>query len=108
MRHKESQWLKDEQRSSSKVTDSHIEQLVLRELRLESAVRSKELCVFCSQGVVTLFGTVPDQGGRRAAERVVANAVPCVIGVINRITINAPIERIQASGRARELMRASP
>jgi osmotically-inducible protein OsmY len=72
------------------MTDNFIEQWVLRELSFAPALRSRELCVVCSDGVVTLFGTVWDEGSMRAAERA-AKQAPNVGRVVNRIRIKPSI-----------------
>lgn len=70
-------------------TDSEIEQSVLREFTSESGLTSKELCVLCRHGVVTLSGTAPDERNIRAAENA-ANSVPGVVRVVNRIGVAIP------------------
>ena len=66
--------------------DSEIEQWLLRELRLEHAVSSKELCIFCSDGIATLNGTVKNDREERAALRA-AERVAGVLRVINNIGV---------------------
>ena len=75
-------------------TDSEIEQWVLRELRSNSDVQSKELCVFCCDGVVTLAGTVDDQKDKLAAETG-AHRAPHVLDVVNLIAIKPSMALIE-------------
>lgn len=56
------------------ITDSEIEQWVLRELQLNSQITSKELCVCCDGGVATLSGTVTDEKQKHAADHAAARA----------------------------------
>ena len=72
------------------LTDSHIEEWVLQGLRAAPALHSKELCVLCSNGVITLFGTAVDEGSRYAAVRV-AGSAPGVVAVENRIRLSSAV-----------------
>lgn len=69
-----------------KMTDSLIEQWVLRALSLNGEIESKDLCVSCSDGIVRLAGTVGDSNNKRAAERA-AKCAPGVVAVVNAIRI---------------------
>src|ERR1043165_8509352 len=51
------------------MTDSEIEQWVLRELRFAGKIESREVCVSAHQGIVTLGGTVPSRISKVAAKR---------------------------------------
>ena len=51
------------------MTDSEIEQWVLRELRFAGNIESRELCVSSQEGIVTLGGTVPNRVTKAAAKR---------------------------------------
>ena len=66
--------------------DSEIEQRVLHELRVQPEIRSKELCVFCADGVATLSGTVNKHHDKRFAE-VAAERARGVVTVINNINV---------------------
>ena len=56
------------------MTDSEIEQWVLRELRFAGNIESRELCVTAQEGIVTLDGTVPDRVSKVAAKRAALSA----------------------------------
>jgi hypothetical protein len=56
------------------MTDSEIEQWVLRELRFAGNIQSRELCVSAHQGIVTLGGTVPGRMSKAAAKRAALRA----------------------------------
>ena len=64
----------------SKMSDSEIEQWVLREIGSTSN-GSREICVFSHNGVVTLRGTVKSSAQKLALSRAakIANGVVCVI-----------------------------
>jgi osmotically-inducible protein OsmY len=76
-------------------TDSEIEQLVIRELRSVDAFISRELCVFCRAGIVTLKGTVEDARSSTLAQHA---ACRCngVIAVLNEVVV----KRANASRRS--------
>jgi len=56
------------------MTDSEIEQWVLRELQFAGNVESRELCVSAQRGIVTLDGTVPNRVSKMAAKRAALRA----------------------------------
>ena len=56
------------------MTDSEIEQWVLRELRFAAQIESRELCVSSQKGIVTLGGTVPNRLTKAAAKRAALKA----------------------------------
>lgn len=66
--------------------DSDIEQWVLRRLQQDQGLASKELCVFCCDGVVTLKGSVPSYRSKMIAQ---SAAVPMdgVLAVVNEIVV---------------------
>ena len=68
-------------------SDSRIEQCVLRELRLEDSVISKEFCVLCSDGTATLRGTLANESEKRAVLRAAARAVG-VARVIDNLKVS--------------------
>ena len=70
----------------SQRTDSEIEQWVLRELSFGKKIESKELCVSCCTGVVTLAGSVEHYRDKIAAE-IAALRAPDVIRAINLIAL---------------------
>ena len=56
------------------MTDSEIEQWVLREFQFAEQVHSRELCVSANQGIVTLDGTVPNRLSKAMAKRAALRA----------------------------------
>jgi len=74
------------------MTDSEIEQWVLRELRFAASIESRELCVSSKLGTVTLGGTVPNRTSRVAAKRAALRARG-VRSVVNNL-------RARSSGRS--------
>jgi len=56
------------------MTDSEIEQWVLRELRFAGNIESRELCVSAHRGIVTLDGTVPSRLSKAVAKRAALKA----------------------------------
>ena|SRR5262245_31848660 len=56
------------------MTDSEIEQWVLREFQFDEQIHSRELCVSAHRGIVTLDGTVPNRTSRAAAKRAALRA----------------------------------
>ena len=56
------------------MTDSEIEQWVLREFQFAKQIQSRELCVSAQQGIVTLDGTVPSRLSKVAATRTALRA----------------------------------
>lgn len=66
------------------MTDSEIEQWVLRELKFAEQVQSRELCVSAREGIVTLGGTVPNRLTKTAAKRAALRARG-VKGVVNNL-----------------------
>jgi hypothetical protein len=56
------------------MTDSEIEQWVLRELQFTEQIHSRELCVSAHRGIVTLDGTVPTRISKVAAKRAALRA----------------------------------
>lgn len=74
-------------------TDSEIEQRVLKELRVNDNVGSAEICVFASNGVVRLSGTVPGYRNKSAAEAAAYQADE-IHGVINDVRIKPDLTTI--------------
>ncbi len=68
--------------------DSEIEQCVLRELRLEKGLGSREICVFSCDGVVTLKGSVRTSSNKVAAQEA-TRRVADVVTVLNEITVES-------------------
>ena len=66
------------------MTDSEIEQWVLRELRFAGNIQSREVCVSAQRGIVTLGGTVPNRLTMVAAKRAALRARG-VRGVVNNL-----------------------
>ena len=85
-------------------TNSHIEQRVLRGLQRAQHLDSKELCVFCADGVVTLKGTVSSYRSRIVAQST-ALRTDGVLSVVNEIVIRSDRVRIK---RARPELIALP
>jgi BON domain-containing protein len=56
------------------MTDSEIEQWVLREFKFAEQIHSRELCVSVHQGIVTLGGTVPNRLSKAMAKRAALRA----------------------------------
>ena len=71
--------------------DSEIEQRVLREVHLEQDIGSKEICVFCLNGIVALAGTVLTDRNYRAAEAAARRATG-ISAVVNKIRIETHVE----------------
>ena len=67
-------------------TDSLIEQLVLRKFCLDKDMGSREVCVLCSDGVVTLSGSVAGHVNRLAAATAASRAAG-VEDVVNKIRV---------------------
>ena len=70
----------------STLSDSEIEQRVLRELIMNDAITSREICVVCRHSVVTLKGTVHSFQNKSAATQA-TKAVNGVVGVVNEIRV---------------------
>src|SRR5436190_10936590 len=70
--------------------DSEIEQRVLHTLRLSVFPGVRELCVFSSNGVITLAGTVRTKKERLAVQAVVLHTAD-VAAVINRLGLHRPL-----------------
>jgi osmotically-inducible protein OsmY len=66
--------------------DSEVEQQVLRSLRLDSAISSREICLKSQCGVVILSGTVSSYRENSAIYSATPRA-PGVCGVINVIEV---------------------
>jgi osmotically-inducible protein OsmY len=66
--------------------DSEVEQQVLRSLRLDSAISSREICVKSQWGVVTLSGTATSYRESSAIDSATLRA-PGVCAVINMIEV---------------------
>jgi hypothetical protein len=77
--------------------DSEIEQWVLKEIRLTTQRCLKELCVFSSNGVVSLKGTVRSRTVKLAVQEA-AERAKGVIAVINELNLRP---RTLARSRAR-------
>ena len=82
------------------MTDSEIEQWVLRELRFTKLIHSRELCVSAHRGIVTLGGTVPSRMSKAAAKRAALRARG-VRSVVNNL-------RALPSGNLRETEHVTP
>ena len=82
------------------MTDSEIEQWVLREFQFAEQIRSRELCVSAHRGIVTLDGTVPSRMCKAAAKRAALRARG-VKSVINNL-------RALSSRNLRETARVMP
>jgi BON domain len=78
------------------MTDSEIEQWVLRELQFAGNIQSRELCVSAHRGIVTLGGTVPNRISRTAAKRAALRARG-VKSVINNLRAKSRIRLIEPS-----------
>jgi len=74
------------------MTDSEIEQWVLKELRFAGSIESCELCVSSQRGIVTLGGTVPNRTSRVAAKRAALRARG-VRSVVNNLRARSPDSR---------------
>ena len=72
------------------MTDSEIEQWVLRELQFAGNVESRELCVSAQRGIVTLDGTVPNRVSKMAAKRAALRARG-VKSVVNNLRAAPPL-----------------
>ena len=70
----------------STLSDSEIEQRVLRELIMNDAIASREICVLCRYSVVTLKGTVHSFQNKSAATQA-TKTVNGVVGVVNEIRV---------------------
>jgi hypothetical protein len=81
------------------MTDSEIEQWVLRELRFAGSIESCELCVSSQRGIVTLGGTVPNRTSRVAAKRAALRARG-VRSVVNNLRARSPDSRQVMTKRA--------
>lgn len=79
------------------MTDSEIEQWVLRELRFSGNIESRELCVSSHQGIVTLGGTVPSRISKVAAKRAALRARG-VKNVVNNLR-SVPSSRLRMTER---------
>lgn len=79
------------------MTDSEIEQWVLRELRFAGNIQSREVCVSADQGIVTLGGTVPTRISRVAAKKA-ALSVRGVKSVVNNLRA-LPSRNLREPGR---------
>lgn len=66
--------------------DSEIEQWALNEIRLTTQGRLKELCVFSSNGVVSLKGTVRSRTVKLAVQEA-AERAKGVVGIINQLNL---------------------
>ena len=66
--------------------DSEIEQWVLNEIRLRMNGRLKELCVFSTNGVVSLKGTALSRTDRVAAQETTERARG-VVAIVNQLNL---------------------
>src|SRR5262245_63940284 len=82
------------------MTDSEIEQWVLREFQFAEQIHSRELCVTAHRGIVTLGGTVPSRMSKVAAKRAALRARG-VKSVVNNL-------RALPSRNLREIARVMP
>lgn len=76
------------------MTDSEIEQWVIRELRFAGRIESRELCVSVRQGIVTLGGTVPSRISKMAAKRAALRARGVKSVVNNLRALSSPRLRV--------------
>jgi hypothetical protein len=72
------------------MTDSEIEQWVLRELQFAGNIQSREVCVSAHAGIVTLDGTVPSRISKVAAKRAALRARG-VKSVVNNLRAAPPL-----------------
>jgi osmotically-inducible protein OsmY len=72
--------------------DSEVEQQVLRSLRLDSAISSREICLHSHCGVVTLSGTVPSYREWSAIYYASLRSIG-VCGVVNSIQVSGDRRR---------------
>ena len=80
------------------MTDSEIEQWVIRELRFAVKIESRELCVSVLQGIVTLGGTVPSRISKTAAKRAALRARGVKSVVNNLRALSSPRLRVTQRG----------
>lgn len=66
------------------ISDSEIEQWVLKHLSLLKLAGCREVCVLSSEGIVTLDGTVPNRTAKVAMQKATLT-VKGVIGVVNNL-----------------------
>src|SRR3954462_7352342 len=71
-----------------KPPDSELEQRVLHELRLQPDLESREICVLCHDGLVTLRGTVSRPSNRLAAARAV-HRLRDITGLTNLLKVDS-------------------
>ena len=76
------------------ITDSHIEQRVVKGLQREQELCAKELCVFCADGVVNLKGSVGSYRSKMIAESL-ALRTEGVLSVVNEIVIRSARGRVK-------------
>ena len=73
------------QGTDTEMRDSEIEQWVLNEICLRTNCLLKEVCVFSTNGVVSLKGTVPSRADKLAVQEAAARAKG-VAGVVNQLS----------------------
>jgi hypothetical protein len=76
--------------------DSEIEQWVLRELRQQRNGGSKEICVYATDGIATLTGSVRTRYEKSAAQKAALRAA-AVIAVVNHLKVLRPEPVIEPS-----------
>jgi osmotically-inducible protein OsmY len=74
---------------ATQMTDTEIQQAVLRELKWDTRVKETDVGVQVAHGVVTLSGTVPSWAKREAAEEA-AHRVTGVLDVANDVVVRFP------------------
>ena len=89
------------------MTDSEIEQWVLRELQYAGNIESRELCVSAQKGIVTLGGTVPNRVSKVAAKRAALRARG-VKSVVNNLRPKSLIRLIVTPQTARTVTKVQP
>jgi osmotically-inducible protein OsmY len=66
--------------------DSEIEQRILLEIRSGNGRDAREICVFSSQGIVTIHGTVSTRQSKAAIQQA-ASRLEAVVEVINHLQV---------------------
>jgi len=89
------------------MTDSEIEQWVLRELQYAGNIESRELCVSAQKGIVTLGGTVPNRVSKVAAKRAALRARG-VKSVVNNLRPKSLIRLIVTPQKTRAVTKVQP
>lgn len=88
--------LRTKERTRHIMRDSEIEQWVLRELRQQRNGSSKEICVYATDGIATLTGSVRTRYEKSAAQKAALRA-EAVIAVVNHLKVLRPEAAINPS-----------